>query len=94
MKKPGRNPALAITRFETLILPAKPGISVMSQFEFLLPAQSHIERCCPKGRDWSSPVISRHLFAGILPPIAELRPPPEAVIRSMSVNFLGKNSRP
>jgi hypothetical protein len=35
--------------------------------------------------DWSSPVISRHLFAGILPPIAELRPPPEAVIQSMSV---------
>jgi hypothetical protein len=47
-----------------------------------------------KVADWSSPVISRHLFAGILPPIAELRPPPEAVIQSMSVNFPGKNSRP
>jgi hypothetical protein len=38
--------------------------------------------------------ISRHLFAGVLQPIAELRPPPEVVIRSMEVNFPGKNSRP
>jgi hypothetical protein len=38
--------------------------------------------------------ISRHLFADILQPIAELRPPLEVVIRSMSVNFPGKNSRP
>jgi hypothetical protein len=37
--------------------------------------------------------ISRHLFAGVLQPIAEL-PPPEVVIRSMEVNFPGKNSRP
>jgi hypothetical protein len=66
----------------------------MSQFEFLLPAQSHIERCCPKVADRSSPVISRHLFADILQPIAVLQPPPEALIRSMSVNFPGKNSRP
>jgi hypothetical protein len=47
-----------------------------------------------KVADWSSLVISRHLFAGILRPIAELRPLPEAVIQSMSVNFPGKNSRP
>jgi hypothetical protein len=59
----------------------------MSQFE---SAQSHIERCCPKGRRL---VIPGHFTAGILPPIAELRPPPEAVIQSMSVNFPGKNSR-
>jgi hypothetical protein len=47
-----------------------------------------------KVADRSSPVISLHLFADILQPIADLRLPPEAVIRSMSVNFPGKNSWP
>jgi hypothetical protein len=34
--------------------------------------------------------ISGHLFADILQPIAELRPPPEVVIRLKSVIFPGQ----
>jgi hypothetical protein len=82
-EKAGQEPGPCNDAFKTLILTARArdvgNVSVLNL-------------CFPPA--WSSPVISRHLFAGILPPIAELRPPPEAVIQLMSVNFPDKNSRP